>query len=419
MMVAVVTVLSASAYAAGPGDGEDPAQAESRFSFAQRYLGLSLSVVPNPGIVDLAPGSMTSNELDLPTMLAPRLVVGGLHFWEHADLYVSFAPYWFRTSKPDGTSTRFSLGLEAGVKIYPWALAPGTLRPFGGVAWSVNSYRQGDGPTITRHQMPVMLGAAWRTTFGMFEVGASFHLLGASSDYSLERDQAGRFQPQVLDFWLSYRYLFDSTREYINESRSGRLLQRYIEFEKEGRLSAWEIALGPSSAFPFTGNEFSGDGAFLSDLKRPTFAPDIAVGYYWHQIDAVVRANYRFFYSSDDGYGRKHTYTRHSLSVDAVKFIVDYQGFLPFVGGGISLERLDYEVDDDRIPEERSFGQYKAGLSLIVGWDVRPYESSSWVLRTNLRFTPGLDLRTGGDKVAFDYIEFNFFQLVLYPERLF
>ncbi len=422
IVAAAATVASfsvPSTVAAAPGDGEDPAQAESRFSFAQSYVGLSLSWAPSPGKVDL-PSDGDPITLDLPTMVAPRFVLGGLHFWQHADLYVAFSPYWYRTEEPRGFTTRFSLGVETGLKVYPWALSPGTLRPFAGVAWSVNTYSQDDGPTTTTHQIPLMIGAAWWTSFGIFEVGASLHALG-DRDYPLSRtagDEA-RFLPDVLDVWLGYKYAFDTTASLIEVSRAGELAERYAEFEAEGRLSGVELAVGPSAAFPLSGSEFTGDGAFLSDLRRPVILPDASVGYYWHAVDGVVRANYRFFFSEDEGYGRSHTYVRHSVSLDAFKFLFDYNGFVPFVGGGVGLERLHYEVDDRTSGERFDAGAFKPSLSVILGWDVRPTETSSWLLRTNLRFTPGLDLHRRGERVAFDYFEFNFIQLVIYPERLF
>ena len=403
-----------TATAGGPGNGEDPAQAESRFTFAQTYVGLNLSLVPRTGVVDLTPDA-DGGTLELPAMFAPRIVLGGLHFWAHADMYVAFSPLWLRGRQPEGQTTRYSLNVETGLKIYPWALSPGTLRPFAGVAWSVNSYRQNDGPTLTVHQMPVMIGAAWRTRWGTFEAGASLHLFG-DGNYAL-RDGHAQLDPQIVDLWLGYKYVFDTTSSAIEASRSGRLADRYAAFAQAGKLSGWELALGPSAAFPFSKSEFADDGAFLSGLRRPSFVPDASVGYYFHGLDAVVRANYRFFYARDDGYDRTHTYIRHSVSLDAFKYIVDYNGFLPFIGGGVSAERLSYEVEAST--ESFVASAWKPALSIVFGWDIRPYETSSWILRTNLRFTPTLDLRRGRESVGFDHVEFNFIQLVLYPERWF
>ena len=411
---------AASPASAEPGAGEDPAQAEYRFTFAQTYYGLNLSLAPSPGKINLTPNAATPDEFDLPTMVAPRFVVGGLHFWAHADLYVSFSPLWLRTSKPRDIDTRFTLAIESGFKLYPWALSPGTIRPFAGVAWSVNTYRQDDGPLLTIHQVPVMIGAAWRTSRGIFEVGASLHLFG-DRNYPLSRatDDDARFIPEVLDVWLGYRYEFDSTTRHIEESRSGRLAKRYEAFAAEDKLNAWELALGPSAAFPLSDSTFGDNAAFLDGLRRPSVVPDAAIGYYWHDIDAMIRANYRFFYATDEGYGREHTYVRHSLSLDAVKFLVDYNGFVPFVGGGVSIERLDFDVEDSTTGERFGTGAFKPALSVVLGWDIRPFETKAVVLRTNLRFTPGLDLRRGDDAVAFDHVEFNFIQVVFYPERYF
>ncbi|MEL7369014.1 MAG: hypothetical protein AAFN74_08900 [Myxococcota bacterium] len=418
VLAMLLTALTPSAWAVG-GNGEDPAQAEYRFTFAPSYIGLNLSLAPSPGKLDLQP-DLEPDVFDLPTMLAPRLMLGKLLFWGHADLYVSLAPFWLRTREPRGFTTRFSLAMESGLKIYPWALSPGTIRPYAGVGWSLNTYSQDDGPLVTIHQVPVMIGAAWRTRLGIFEVGASLHIFGAR-DYPLDRtpDRTARLVPEVLDVWLGYRWVFDATSRFIEEAQSGRLAQRYRDFSRDGKLSGWELAIGPSVGFPLTGSQFEGDGAFLNNLRRPTPGPDVSVGYYLHSIDAVIRANYRFFYTQDKGYGRTHTYVRHSASLDVFKYVVDYQGFLPFVGGGISLEGLNYAVDDAISEQRQDEGDLKPSLSLVVGWDFRPFETTAWALRSNVRYTPGLEIRTGNERVAFDHFEINFLQLVIYPERLF
>ncbi|MEM7676568.1 MAG: hypothetical protein AAF449_11255 [Myxococcota bacterium] len=422
-VLATLLAASSSAHAAGK-NGEDPAQAEYRFTFAPSYVGLNLSLAPSPGKLDLQPG-LDSNEFDLPTMLAPRLVLGKLLFWGHADLYVALSPLWLRVDEPEGLGfdTRFSLVMETGLKIYPWALSPGTIRPYAGIGWSLNTYSQDDGPLVTAHQLPVMIGAAWRTRVGIFEVGASLHMFGEQTyPLSREPDRTAQLTPEILDVWLGYRWVFDATSRFIDEARSGRLARRYLNFERDKKLSGWELGLGPSVGFPLTGSQFKGQGLFFDDLRPPAPGVDASIGYYLHTIDAAIRANYRFFYTEDKGYGRTHTYARHSVSLDLFKYVVDYQGFLPFVGGGISFEGLNYAVDDPIIDQRQSFGDVKPGLSIVVGWDFRPFETTAWALRSNVRYTPGLELRTPGEqseRVAFDHFEINFLQIVLYPERLF
>jgi hypothetical protein len=59
----------------------------------------------------------------------------------------------------------------------------------------------------------------------------------------------------------------------------------------------------------------------------------------------------------------------------------------------------------------------KAGITF--GWDIRPDDLQGWILRTNLRWHPNLNVNMpDGKQMKFDQLEFNFIQLVLYPERL-
>jgi hypothetical protein len=54
-----------------------------------------------------------------------------------------------------------------------------------------------------------------------------------------------------------------------------------------------------------------------------------------------------------------------------------------------------------------------------MGWDIRPVRTEWWLLRTKLRYSPKLELEvTPGQSVAFDHLEFNFIQFVMYPGRL-
>ncbi|MEO1337609.1 MAG: hypothetical protein AAFV29_18340, partial [Myxococcota bacterium] len=135
-------------------------------------------------------------------------------------------------------------------------------------------------------------------------------------------------------------------------------------------------------------------------------------------IDLFVRANYRFMISNDDGYGRRHAYIRHSVAFDCVKHLFDYNGFVPFLGAGLSVEVLSLDVED-REAADFSVREVKPAGSVVFGWDIRPAPTASWMLRTNLRFTPGLRLRSRENDVAFDHVEFNFIQLIIFPERMF
>jgi hypothetical protein len=85
----------------------------------------------------------------------------------------------------------------------------------------------------------------------------------------------------------------------------------------------------------------------------------------------------------------------------------------------ITYERLSFlEVDGQQVLHDIS--DAKPGYGLVFGWDIRPNRLQSWILRTNLRWFPNLNLNVGeAGSVSFDNIEFNFIQLVIYPGRFF
>lgn len=62
----------------------------------------------------------------------------------------------------------------------------------------------------------------------------------------------------------------------------------------------------------------------------------------------------------------------------------------------------------------------KIAYGLTFGWDIRPNNIQSWILRTNLRWYPNLAIELDqNSKVSFDNLEFNFIQLIIYPNRMF
>ncbi|MEZ4930891.1 MAG: hypothetical protein R2788_02010, partial [Saprospiraceae bacterium] len=60
----------------------------------------------------------------------PRLSIGGIHFWGHADFYVTFPLSFLAvTDKPAAfEKMKYLHGIETGAKVYPWAIGPGKLR---------------------------------------------------------------------------------------------------------------------------------------------------------------------------------------------------------------------------------------------------------------------------------------------------
>ena len=97
----------------------------------------------------------------------------------------------------------------------------------------------------------------------------------------------------------------------------------------------------------------------------------------------------------------------------------DYHGFVPFIGPAISYETLTFEESFEGATTY-NIAENKLGYGLTFGWDIRPNRIQSWILRTNLRWYPNLSVAVTSDsEVSFDNLEFNFIQLIIYPNRIF
>jgi len=62
----------------------------------------------------------------------------------------------------------------------------------------------------------------------------------------------------------------------------------------------------------------------------------------------------------------------------------------------------------------------KWAAGITFGWDIRPNRAQYFLLRTNLRWYPKLELSVvEGQAVSLNALEFNFIQLVVFPGRMF
>ena len=85
--------------------------------------------------------------------LSPRVTRGGIHFWGHADFYVTF-PLSFLSlqNKPDFfDQLSYSQGIETGMRVYPLKLQPQRVSPFVGISFRNLSYQH----TLDEDEYPV------------------------------------------------------------------------------------------------------------------------------------------------------------------------------------------------------------------------------------------------------------------------
>ena len=108
---------------------------------------------------------------------------------------------------------------------------------------------------------------------------------------------------------------------------------------------------------------------------------------------------------------------RQSMLLEGYKFLVDYHGFAPYIGLGLSRETLSANSSLTPKPTVKNTEQW--ATAIVFGWDIRSSVLGDWwLLRTNLRYFPRLQLNYGQNPLSFQHLEFNFIQFVWYPQKM-
>lgn len=189
---------------------------------------------------------------------------------------------------------------------------------------------------------------------------------------------------------------------------------------REGKLNGLTLAIGPSaSMFLKTSDHNAAVAPYLGNHQLANVFADLGLGYYFYRPDVQVNLAYRRIRSSISAYDYTQEAERKTLALEAYVFFTDYHGFVPFVGPLIGQEWLKVsEVNPAGVHETEKWAGLKPGITF--GWDIRPNRLQAWYLRTNLRWVPNLNVKMSTNKtVTFDQLEFNFIQLVVFPNRLF
>ncbi|MEO0333796.1 MAG: hypothetical protein AAF223_19340, partial [Bacteroidota bacterium] len=200
---------------------------------------------------------------------------------------------------------------------------------------------------------------------------------------------------------------------------SGKTKEVTDKLAAENRLNGFFVGVGMSSAFWIGESSYNEDTRPYVEKYSTSLMPDFSIGYYLHKPDVNIAFGYRSYGSSTSAYGAAQVVRRRSFILEGTKFLFDYHGFVPFVGPAISYEDLSFRESFERQSVHRlSETQFSYGLTF--GWDIRPNRLQSWILRTNLRWFPNLELAVDDrQSISFNNIEFNFIQLIIYPNRIF
>jgi len=367
----------------------------TRHRFAQLTLGAGLRAIPSQGLESYG---------DDPIEFEPCFHIGGTHFWGHSEFYIDI---------PLVESGVFSGGVETGMRLFPWPVENGKLRPYFRASMNVTELQIADGAAYSQLVFPLGLGITYSRRNWILDAGWSLTSQRQVSYYS-SLNTATKVSLPNSWFSIGINKMLETTLSAERSWRDSSIFKITEKLAAQRRLNGFTIAAGISSAWllePIAFNE-----EFHSYFHHQVaFAPfaDLGLGYYHHTSDMQLNIAYRGYTLKHQAYGKEQSLRRRSIGLEVFKFLADYHGFVPFVGGIISYEGLRLR---DPLANQES-GDLAGGISF--GWDIRPNRVQTFILRTNLRYYPKLSIEMEGrPEFNLGQIEFNFIQLVIFPERM-
>lgn len=394
---------------------------KKRYSFAQMYFGLEGLKTAN-GSTFFKNSLNTLQSLPFSGYTIPRFTWGATHFWGHADIYLSFPLGAYKKTAPSPYSyLNYGLSVETGMKFYPSKIKNNKIKPYIGAAWNVSEFKQSLNDSskasivLTKNTTPILAGFSYKRKNMIFETGIQFYI-NNKYNYPINKNDYINLKLPKYALTLGCKILLETTKQ-----KSELINKKIIALKKYKKFNSFYFGIGLSASIGIpTFSEFDKINYpfFKNHTRYFGVIPDFTFGYYFSNLNLNIGLSKRNMADSYEGFGVQHYHKRKSLMFEVYKFLGDYHGFAPYLGITISKENLffatkDYSLNNNWI----EFSNTKPAVGIILGWDIKPTKAESWLLRTNLRYAP-LSLKADNKKVTFDYIEFNFLQLIMFPERM-
>ncbi|MDP5139494.1 MAG: hypothetical protein NWP83_03380 [Spirosomaceae bacterium] len=395
---------------------------QTRHRFAQMTLGADYQIGFG-GETKFLNASNQIENLAFPNTGNPRILIGGTHFWGHADFQISI-PVGGSTIESKNQEIVALSGVETSFKYFPWRIEHNKIRPYVGTAITPFFYEQDnknmeytDGPAVGRTALPLMAGVTFNNKNHLVEIGATWDYRN-KQDYYISRNQVAKITTPPLYAHLSYRFMFDTTIGAETDWESGRTAKVTKKLGDAGKLDGIFLGAGLSSAWWLGESSYNAANRPYIPKYNTVIMPDFTAGYYFHKSDVNVALTYRDYSRFTRVYGTAQSAKRTSFGIEATKYVGDYHGFAPFIGPVLTTERLSFrEGETGVLTQDISEGKLAYGVTF--GWDIRPNRLQWFLLRTNLRWFPTLEMKVNEtEAISFRNIEFNFIQFVFFPNRV-
>lgn len=395
-------------------------EGRNRLNFAKTYF--EAGGLLSPGFTSKVSDGNSVKEITNPASVMPFLNIGGIHFWGHADFYISIPLGQVNLRKDHPFD--LSQSVVTGARILPWAYRNKRLIPYAGMSWAVVNFRQRsapgkDQPLFQQNKLLPEAGVLYGGDNWLIRAGAGFNL-SRKWQYPLSPDNFQEISTPGWNSYLSFAYALETTRSKDMEQENRRL-NRYGDLTR------------PEQDAIKTGDFFAGIGMATSFMtasprynrvRRPYFNRkpisvtymDLSAGYHFNKAGIITALSYRNPKFTDEAFGITQVVQKNSVALEAYKFLTDYNGFTPYLGLNIAYDHLKFSEKDGAGEIRKKFGQFNPGITF--GWDILPGKTEQFfVLRTNLRWYPFSRFTVEGQSYSQSQVEYNVIQAVFYPSR--
>lgn len=396
--------------------GQVYAESKTQHRFAQTYVGFNTQFIPSSGSI-----TFQNQEYEFPKTVIPRFTIGGLHFWGKLDFNINFPLTTIsNTSLPPDGKVSFSSGADLSTRYYPWPLLDGKLRPFAGLSFNTMKLSLENVEQEVRVEgfITSSLLAGLSYSHQGWQLNTEVMVLPQNErTFYASTQEKHLYRLPSTYFSFGVVRVFDFTLSNEKPKLSGRTKALEEKLSRAGKLNSISIGIAPNGSYFLKSPTFSEEFASLPKHKG-SFNMEYGLGYLFHKQKFHLGFTYRTYSSNSVSYELEHVVRRQSLALEAIKFVWDYNGFVPFVGVSLGADRWASGIFVNDVQQGETARSSMLSPGIIFGWDIVPSPIETWVLRTNLRYYPDQRINDFQGKTSrVDQFEFNFIQFVCYPNR--
>jgi len=356
--------------------------------------------------------------------ITPYLNIGALHFWGHADFYLTIPLSQIYLNRNDSINFNYNQAVVTGARFLPWAYKDKKIRPYVGASWTIANLKQetrtgNSQSSFTKSKINADVGLLYGKGSFMARLGVNISL-NNNWGFPITETSVQQIATPLFTGYFGIVYAIETTRSK-NMERENERLNNYSKISSPTKNAIkkgdWFFGIGPSTSFILAKSDYNTEFYPYFNQKPISNAFfDLAFGYQFNRAGIVTAVSYRNPAFTNEAFGVLQTIKTNSYVVEAYKFLTDYSGFTPYVGLNIAFNDLNYSEVSNK--QNLSLKTTTATPGLTFGWDILPGKTEQWfVLRTNLRWFPFQEFNVADKAFSLNQIEYNVIQAVFYPSR--